>query len=209
MPFPWNADIVIQCLTEDLYNIFDFDTMTCGLCWLNVIAKPKMNGLIEFFGLTEINMKPISNPLLPTLGEKLSFTIPRRNRSNGTTFSFILLPTKDTNPDNDTELNKYLSPSHNVLWASLGHENILVLKPRAPIEDLHSPATTFSFPVFSTPDQLAMIHSLVDKKHHCYFEPCRTFYFCPLKSNINPIYNRDHQHCVLPNCPREFLHIQG
>jgi len=205
MPFPLRTEIICQCYVHDLYEL---DIGDLGPFWLNVIAKRNGTGLIEFFGLTGINDVLVQNPLLPSLGRELTIILPL-DGFVGTTFKFIGIPTRNINPDPSVELLKYLSSTNDVIWTLLDFDDILVLKLVSPSNFFESPVATFTFPVFSSPEQIRIIRDLVDKKHECVFESCKTFYFCPNNPIGSPDYDRNHLHCTTPHvdCPRRYDRI--
>ena len=203
MPFPWNADIVIKCHSIELYEVFNTTTETCGCFWFNVIAKQTSTGNMEFFGLIGINENAVSNPLLPTVGRALLITVPRRRTRQETRFHYIQIPTRNIDNDNSIELLKYISPFHNVQWTSFG-SGIWALRLLSPLDGILDPITTFTFPIFSSPCQTSLVNTIIQGKHHCIFEKCTTFWFCPENPYGRHQGDRNHIHCTIPDCPREF-----
>lgn len=182
--------------------------------WLNVVAntfedEESEEIVVNFFGLIKTNEKTTDsgNYCLHNSILKTEITIFLNNDNDPVTFQYAKINTLMDNSAFISQLGKYCTPSPLTKWVKLddyANDDIWTLTVPNIHPSVEHPSTIFTFPSFTTMEDIIRLEERSVDRHHCNIIPCNEFLVCPSTREEPSPTLPPHGHCTADPCVRYF-----
>jgi hypothetical protein len=214
-PFPLKKPVTYYCTAANLHQVTNQGITKNA--WLDVIATTFLDEdtddiAVSFYGLIKTNgmVTNSGNYGLHNTGDTNELFISVNNRSTPTRFLFASIDTIPVNDSLHNQLDRYCTPSPLTEWDQLpttgeNHLWCLTLPDTSSwLQGFTPPNITFSFPSFTTIENIVRLEEMSETRHRCTIIPCNEFLICPSTIEEPTPTVPTHGHCISELCVRYF-----